>query len=151
MAINLFRRKLNAWFVANSGNEHSSNKCGNTTIQFQIIIFLVAYLDEKMIYTTNRRWKMKKLLRGHLKELGVHVVIQQNSNSRRYHKNLMFLRVVARPHADMKFDFEANSINIVALVEGEGIVDSDINYDLMQEIKKYSHSFHVVLTLLRSA
>ena len=37
-------------------------------------------------------------------------------------------------NADMKFDFEANSVKIEALVKGEGMVDSDSDEDTMQEI-----------------
>ena len=37
-------------------------------------------------------------------------------------------------NADMKFDFEANSMKIEALVKGEGMVDSDSDEDTMQEI-----------------
>jgi hypothetical protein len=37
-------------------------------------------------------------------------------------------------NADMKFDFEANSVKIEALVQGEGLVDSDSDEDTMQEI-----------------
>ena len=37
-------------------------------------------------------------------------------------------------HTNMKFDFEANSIEIEALVKAEGNVDSNSNDELMQDI-----------------
>ena len=37
-------------------------------------------------------------------------------------------------HADMKFDFETNSINIETLVKAEGYVDSNSDDKLMQDM-----------------
>jgi len=57
----------------------------------------VAYLDEKLFYTTNRRRKIARLSRGPLEEVGVNCVVKLKTQSRRFPVKYMLLGVVARP------------------------------------------------------
>ncbi len=101
--------------------------------------FAVGFLDEKWIYTTNRRRRLKLLPRAPFEEEGVDVLKYPKILSRRFPVKSMFMGVVGNPIPEHNFD---GKIFFERISKKQKVVQC-------RSHKNFSHDVHVNEELAR--